>query len=61
MSPVLTVTRDELVARRERVLAELGMTGEEFIEFAATHSLDGKEWEALEELESIAFLLGEDI
>ena len=57
---MLTVTRSELVARRERVLEELGMTAKEFMEFAGTHSLDGKEWEALEELESIAFLLGED-
>jgi hypothetical protein len=41
-------------------MGELGMTIKEFMDFADIHSLDAKRWEALEELESIAFLLGEE-
>lgn len=36
------------------------MTAKDFAEYADTHGLDGKEREALAELEGIAFLLGKD-
>jgi|1186.fasta_scaffold199348_1 hypothetical protein len=59
MAPVVTVTRADLEARRVALLNELGMTLEEFTTLAATRTLSGSEVEALEELEEIAFLLGE--
>jgi hypothetical protein len=59
MSPVVTVTRTELEARREALLANLGLGLEEFEHLAATRTLTGDEFEIKEELEEIAFLLGE--
>lgn len=59
MSPVVTVTRIELEARRDSLLADLGLTPEEFERLAATRTLTGDEFEVKEELEEIAFLLGE--
>lgn len=51
-------TRDELVARRARVLHDLGMSREQFRERVREGSLSPAEWEARSELEEIAFLLG---
>ena len=59
MAPVVIVTRADLEARRAALLDELGMTLQEFKTLAATKTLSGSEVEALEELEEIAFLLGE--
>ncbi|MGX5654589.1 hypothetical protein ACWKWC_07440 [Geodermatophilus nigrescens] len=59
MAPVVIVTRADLEARRTALLEELGMTLPEFTTLAATKTLSGSEVEALEELEEIAFLLGE--
>ena len=56
---VVNETRETLVRRRETLLADLGMTLEEFAVFARTRSLTATEFEAREELEEIAFLLGE--
>jgi hypothetical protein len=51
--------RDKLRARREEILGELDMTIEQFRELAATVTLSGAELDRLEELEEIAFLLGD--
>ena len=60
MSPrVVTQTREALVERRAEILRNLDLTLEEFRELAATRTLTGEEWEAREELDQIAFLLGE--
>jgi len=59
MSPVITVTRDELEDRRRTLLAGLGMTLDEFEKMAATKTLSGPEVDVEEELAEIAFLLGE--
>ncbi len=60
MSPIIvTETRESLLNRRAAVLARLGMTAEEFAHLAATKTLTGAEWEARDELDEIAFLLGE--
>ena len=59
MSPVITVTRDELEERRRTLLAGLGMTLDEFEQMAATKTLSGPEVDVEEELAEIAFLLGE--
>lgn len=52
-------TRDELVARRARVLRDLGMSREQFRDRVREGSLSPAEWEARSELEEIAFLLGD--
>jgi hypothetical protein len=59
MAPVVTLTQAELVARREALLGRLGMTMEELKALASTATLSGEELEAAEELDEIAFLLGE--
>ncbi|MBX6372511.1 MAG: hypothetical protein IRZ02_09695 [Acidothermus sp.] len=56
---VVTETREKLEARRTEILASLGLTLEEFRSLVETRTLTGEEWEALEELDEIAFLLGE--
>jgi hypothetical protein len=52
-------TRAELEARREEILARLDVSLEELTRRVESSSLVGDEWEAWEELEDIAFLLGD--
>lgn len=59
MSPVITVSRDDLERRRCELLVELGCTLDEFERLAATRTLIGREYDVREELDEIAFLLGE--
>jgi hypothetical protein len=59
MSPVVTVTRSELEDRRRVLLDELGLSLEEFEALADTRTLTGHEFDVKEELDEIAFLLGE--
>ncbi|WP_284490930.1 hypothetical protein [Blastococcus capsensis] len=59
MSPVVTVTRAELEDRRRALLGELGLSLEEFEALADTRTLTGHEFDVKEELDEIAFLLGE--
>lgn len=59
MAPVVTVTRESLERRRAALLDALGMTLDDFRTMAATRSLTAEEDEAREELDEIAFLLGE--
>ena len=59
MSPVISATRDELEARRRTLLDEVGVSPEEFEHLAATRTLTGREFDVKEELDEIAFLLGE--
>jgi len=59
MSPVITVTPGELEDRRRTLLAELGVPLEEFERLAASRTLTGREFDIREELDEIAFLLGE--
>lgn len=59
MSPVVTVTRCELEDRRRALLEELGLSLEEFEALADTRTLTGHEFDVKEELDEIAFLLGE--
>lgn len=56
---VVTETRESLIERRAAILADLGMTASELDTLAVTRTLTGEEWEAREELDEIAFLLGE--
>jgi len=59
MAWVREVTREELLARRERILARLGMSYEEFLRRAEAYTLVGEEHDALDDLRDIEFLLGE--
>lgn len=59
MSPVVTVTRSELEDRRRALLDEVGLSLEEFEALADTRTLTGHEFDVKEELDEIAFLLGE--
>ncbi|WP_166844849.1 hypothetical protein [Isoptericola sp. BMS4] len=60
MAPrTIEVTRAELEGRRADILVSLGTGLDDFRERVARGSLAGFEWDAVEELEEIAFLLGE--
>lgn len=59
MSRTIEVTRAELGGRRTSILARLGLTSDEFGERVRAGSLSPTEWEALSELEEMAFLLGD--
>lgn len=59
MTKIATLSDDELRARRTAILSRLGMSFDEFRDRAKHYALVGEEHEAWEQLESIAFLLGE--
>ena len=60
MAPrTIEVTRDQLVARRTATLRALGITLAELRERARTGTLSGDEWDAIEDLEEVGFLLGD--
>jgi hypothetical protein len=59
MTKIAALSDDELRARRTAILEKLGMTMEELRDRAKSYALAGEEHEAWEQLESIAFLLGE--
>jgi hypothetical protein len=60
MAPVINVSREDLIARREEILDRIELDETEFEEARATRSLSSEEWDAKEELEEIDFLLGAD-
>ena len=60
VAPVIDVTAEALVERRRVILDGLGMDLAEFAELSASRTLSGEEWEAKEELDGIAFLLGDE-
>lgn len=60
MAPVITETREALVARRAAILFHLGITRDEFNRLIETSSLTGEELDARDELDEIDFLLGDN-
>ncbi|MGO2750784.1 MAG: hypothetical protein ACTIA6_12085 [Pseudoclavibacter sp.] len=60
IATVVRVSDTELRARRERILKGLGLTLEQYMARADERALSGVEWEVRDDLDSIAFLLGED-
>ncbi len=60
MTSAIEVTRYELATRRDEILARHNMDLSEFTERARSFSLVGEEWDAWDELQNIAFLLGDD-
>lgn len=59
MTKIATSSDAELRARRKAILEKLGVPYEDLLERAQSYALVGEEHEAWEQLESIAFLLGE--
>jgi hypothetical protein len=59
MTRIASLSDDELRARRNEILSRLGVTLEDLRGRANSYALVGEEHEAWEQLESIAFLLGE--
>lgn len=60
MAPVVTETREMLLARREAIFARLGVSSEEFERLVETRTLTGEELDARDELDEIAFMLRND-
>jgi hypothetical protein len=58
MAPVIDVTREYLLARRNAILDHLGVDEQTFWTDVSTRTLSSEEWESKEELEEISFLLG---
>lgn len=59
MTKTAALSDDELRSRRTAILEKLGMPIEELRARAKSYALAGEEHEAWEQLESIAFLLGD--
>ena len=60
MTKMATLSDDELRKRRATILERLGVSSEELRDRAEWYALVGDEHEAWEQLESVAFLLGEN-
>lgn len=61
MAPVIEVTTEQLVERQTELLHELSLASyDEFRGRARLGILTDREWAARDELDSIAYLLGED-
>lgn len=61
MAPVIQVSTEQLLARRAELLAELHLDSYRgFRERAAQAILTDREWSPRNELDSVAYLLGED-
>lgn len=59
MSRVVSVSNDELAARRDEILRRLGLSLEELRSRADAGALTGDEWDAWQRLCDIEFLLGD--
>ena len=59
MGPLIEVTREVLLARRDEILARLGVSWDEYLRRARENELSADEWDVRDDLDSIAFLLGE--
>jgi hypothetical protein len=61
MTEVHTVTREELLARRNELLRLVGATLEELIRRAHSGELRDEEWEVWTEVCELQFLLGDEV
>lgn len=59
MTKIASLSDDQLRTRRSDILARLGVSMDDLRARAENYALVGDEHEAWEQLESIAFLLGE--
>jgi hypothetical protein len=60
VAAVIDISREALLARRESILRRLDTTLPEFHALAISKVLSGDEWEALERLDAINFLLADE-
>lgn len=61
MAPVIQLRTDDLLARQAQLLGEVNLGSyDEFRERARIGILSDREWRLRNELDSIAYLLGED-
>ncbi|GAB3754727.1 hypothetical protein GCM10027591_03610 [Zhihengliuella somnathii] len=61
MTPVVSVTEAELVDRQRELLERVRLTTyAEFRQMAAEHRMTDEAWAVRDELDGIAYLLGED-
>jgi hypothetical protein len=60
MARVQEVSREELIARRERILRRLGVSYDDLLSRAEAGALVGEEYEMLDYLRDIAYLLGDE-
>lgn len=58
---VREVSRKELLAERERLLASIAMTREELEAMAELGGLSGTQFWVYEDIRSVEFLLGDDV
>lgn len=58
--PKIIYTKEQLLARREAILALLGLTYKEWLAIEMTDSFEGTQWDYEGEMDSIDFLLGDD-
>lgn len=58
--PIIRLTREQLLARREAILALLGLTYKEWVNKEMNYGFQGIEWDYEGEMDSIDFLLGDD-
>lgn len=59
MAPVIEVTREGLIERRTEILAKLEMSWAEYLAKARANELSDEDWSVRDDLDTIAFLLGE--
>ena len=60
MIEVVNVTRDDLLAYRLAIVEKHRLTLDEFADRARRYAMIGEEWDDWDELQGIAFLLGDD-
>lgn len=61
MAPVITIEERDLIERRDALLRDLGLTSyAEFRREAHARPLSDRAWALRDELDSIAYLLGEN-
>jgi len=60
MSPVIEVSREELLTRRDEILGRLRVDLSEYRQHAREHRLTSDEWAVRDELDGLLFLLGEE-
>jgi hypothetical protein len=58
---VREVSREELLAERERLLASIAMTREELAAMAELGGLSGTQFWVYEDIRCVEFLLGDDV
>lgn len=58
-TPIVIVTREELLARREVILGKLGYTLKQWNKICKGEDWSGDDWVYRDELSDISFLLGD--